>query len=78
MGRGRAALRAGDRDERLDGSPTLRGYTQHEYARMLIRRGAPDDDRRASELLRAACGGYEQLGMTAWQASAVGDLATFA
>jgi DNA-binding SARP family transcriptional activator/tetratricopeptide (TPR) repeat protein len=53
-------------------------HTQHEYARMLIRRGAADHDSRASELLRAACGGYEQLGMTAWQASAAGDLATLA
>jgi DNA-binding SARP family transcriptional activator len=53
-------------------------HTQHEQARMLIRRAAPDHERRASELLRAACRGYEQLGMSAWLASAAGDLATLA
>ena len=49
-------------------------HTQHDYARMLIRRGAPDDERRASELLRAARGGYEELKMTSWQANTTTEL----
>jgi DNA-binding SARP family transcriptional activator/tetratricopeptide (TPR) repeat protein len=48
-------------------------HTQHDYARMLIRRGDPGD--RAGELLREARDAYETLGMTAWHETAAGDLA---
>jgi hypothetical protein len=48
-------------------------HTQHDYARMLIRRGNPDD--RARKLLREARDAYETLGMTAWRETAAGDLA---
>jgi tetratricopeptide (TPR) repeat protein len=48
-------------------------HTQHDYARMLIRRGDPGD--RARELLREARDAYETLGMTAWRETAAGDLA---
>jgi DNA-binding SARP family transcriptional activator len=50
-------------------------HTQHDYARMLIRRGDPNERRRASELLQAAGGAYEELGMTTWAGSASEDLA---
>ncbi|MGH7856860.1 MAG: ATP-binding protein [Candidatus Binatia bacterium] len=40
-------------------------HTQHEYARMLIARGGPDDARRASELRSAALETARNLGMTA-------------
>jgi hypothetical protein len=53
-------------------------HTQHDYARMLLRRGAPDDESRAGELLQAARSGYKELGMTAWQADATADLAGLA
>jgi len=53
-------------------------HTQHDCARMLIRRSAQDDERRASELLRAARSGYKELGRTAWQTSATADLASLA
>jgi tetratricopeptide (TPR) repeat protein len=48
-------------------------HTQHDYARMLIRRGNPGD--RARKLLREARDAYETLGMTAWRETAAGDLA---
>ena len=56
------------------GSPPWTAHTLHDHARMLIRRGAPDDERRATGLLRAARHGYEELGMTSWEESAAADL----
>ena len=50
-------------------------HTQHDYARMLIRRDGADGQKRASELLQAARSGYQELGMTAWQTKATADLA---
>jgi hypothetical protein len=48
------------------GTPPWVAHTQHDYARMLIRRGESNDGRRAQELLQAARDGYEKLGMTSW------------
>jgi hypothetical protein len=50
-------------------------HTQDDYARMLIRRGDPDDAKRASELLEAARGSYRELGMAPWEAKATAELA---
>jgi tetratricopeptide (TPR) repeat protein len=49
-------------------------HTQHDHARMLIRRGAPKDESRAGELLQAARHDYKQLGMTGWVESASAEL----
>ena len=65
--------RALEMNARMGAQPWV-AHTQHDYARMLIRRGAPDDERRASELLRAARGGYEELKMTSWQANTTTEL----
>jgi DNA-binding SARP family transcriptional activator len=51
-------------------------HTEHDYARMLLRRGTQGDTTRAAELLRAARGVYEELGMTGWRAKATADLAS--
>jgi DNA-binding SARP family transcriptional activator len=67
--------RALELNARMGARPWV-AHTQHDYARMLTRRGAPGDDKRASELLQAARNAYEELGMTAWQTSATADLAS--
>ena len=72
---GRHFERALELNARMGARPWV-AHTQHDYARMLIRRSAPDDARRASGLLKAACSGYEELGMTTWQANATADLAS--
>jgi tetratricopeptide (TPR) repeat protein len=69
--------RALEMNARMGARPWF-AHTQHDYARMLLRRGAPDDERRAGELLQAARSGYKELGMTAWQADATADLAGLA
>jgi tetratricopeptide (TPR) repeat protein len=51
-------------------------HSQHDYARMLVHRGASGDETRAQELLRGACGGYEALGMASWLSRANADLAS--
>jgi tetratricopeptide (TPR) repeat protein len=53
-------------------------HTQHDYGRMVILRGDTGDEARAEELLRAAAGGYEELGMTAWHERAMADLSGIA
>jgi tetratricopeptide (TPR) repeat protein len=53
-------------------------HTQHDYGRMLIRRGDSGDAARAEEQLRSAASGYEELGMTTWQESAAADLSAVA
>ena len=53
-------------------------HTHEDYARMLIRRGALDDAHRASELLEAARGTYQELGMDAWEAKATAELPNLA
>jgi hypothetical protein len=53
-------------------------HTQHDYGRMAILRGDSGDEARAEELLRAAAGGYEELGMTAWHERAMADLSGIA
>jgi tetratricopeptide (TPR) repeat protein len=53
-------------------------HTQDDYARMLIRRGAPDDERRASELLEAARSTYRELDMDPWETKATEELANLA
>jgi DNA-binding SARP family transcriptional activator len=52
-----------ERNARI-GSPLWVAYTQHEYARMLLLRGQPDDRRRAGELLDEALATAEELGLT--------------
>jgi hypothetical protein len=51
-------------------------HTQHDYARMLSGRRDSRDDERARQLLEAAQGAYEQLGMTTWAKNASADLAS--
>ncbi|HEY0345719.1 MAG TPA: BTAD domain-containing putative transcriptional regulator [Solirubrobacteraceae bacterium] len=46
------------------GSALWVAYTQHEYARMLLRRGQPGDRSRAGELLDAALATADELGLT--------------
>ena len=70
---GRHFERALEMNARMGARPWV-AHTQRDYARMLIRRGAPDDERRASELLRAARSAYEELGMRPWQLSTANDL----
>jgi tetratricopeptide (TPR) repeat protein len=62
-------------NRRIGAGPWV-AHTQHDFARMLLRRGAPGDERRRAELLHAARSGFDELGMTAWQASAAADLAS--
>ena len=50
-------------------------HSQHDYGRALIRRGGSDHLRLGSELLRAACDGYQELGMGSWQDRAAAELA---
>jgi DNA-binding SARP family transcriptional activator len=66
--------RALEMNARMGTRPWL-AHTQHDYARMLIRRGGPDDKERARGLLHEARDLYEDLGMTTWGESAAGDLA---
>lgn len=66
--------RALDMNARM-GTPLWVAHSQHDYGRVLIRRGARGDVTRASELLLAACRGYEELGMTSWQTKASADRA---
>jgi tetratricopeptide (TPR) repeat protein len=49
-------------NERMGARPWL-AHAQEEYARMLLRRDAGDDRKRAEELLSRAHATYEQLGM---------------
>jgi DNA-binding SARP family transcriptional activator len=56
------------------GTAPWTAHTQHDYARMLIRRGGQGNGTRAAELLRAAMSCYEELGMTSWQERAAADL----
>jgi DNA-binding SARP family transcriptional activator len=70
---GRHFERALEMNARMGARPWV-AHTQHDYARMLMHRGAPDDQRRACGLLRAARSGYEELGMTSWQANATAEL----
>ena len=66
---GRHFERALEMNARMGARPS--GWrTQRDYARMLIRRGAQDDERRAAELLRAARSAYEELGMRSWVSTA--------
>ena len=74
---GRHFERALEANARMGARPWV-AHTQHDYARMRIRRGAPADERRAFDLLQAARAGYEELGMTTWQASATADLTSLA
>jgi DNA-binding SARP family transcriptional activator/tetratricopeptide (TPR) repeat protein len=46
------------------GSSLWIAHTQHDYARMLLRRGRPEDRRRARELLDEALATVEELGFT--------------
>ena len=43
-------------------------HTQHDYARMLIRRDAAGDGRRGRQLLEATQAAYRDLGMKPWEA----------
>ena len=43
-------------------------HTQHDYARMLIRRDAAGDRRRGLQLLAATQEAYRDLGMKPWEA----------
>jgi tetratricopeptide (TPR) repeat protein len=67
--------RALELNTRMGARPWV-AHTRHDHARMLLRRGAPEDRQRADELLKLACRGYDELGMTSWQARAKADLAT--
>jgi hypothetical protein len=49
-------------NERMGARPWL-AHTQHDYARMLLARGNPEDAARADELLAAAEATYRELGM---------------
>ena len=69
--------RALEMNARMGSRPWV-AHTQHDYGRMLIRRGAAGDEARGAELLRAAASGYEEIGMTSWQESATSDLAGIA
>jgi DNA-binding SARP family transcriptional activator len=65
--------RALEMNARMGARPWV-AHTQLDYARMLIKRGAGEDGRRASELLRSAGTGFEELGMTSWAETASADL----
>jgi DNA-binding SARP family transcriptional activator/tetratricopeptide (TPR) repeat protein len=49
-------------------------HTQHDYARMLIRRDAVGDRRRGLQLLAATQEAYRDLGMSPWEARAEEEL----
>jgi hypothetical protein len=55
-------------------TPLWVAHAQHDYARMLIRRGDATAAKRARELLQAARSAYKELRMTTWAQSAAGDL----
>lgn len=50
-------------------------HTQHDHARMLIRRGPAADPAKPAALLRAALGVYRELGMRPWEDRAGAELA---
>ena len=50
-------------------------HTQHDHARMLIRRGPAGDPAKPAALLRAALGVYRELGMRPWEDRAGAELA---
>src|SRR5215211_903349 len=50
---------------RMGARPWL-AHTQHDYARMLLNRGAPGDREKAGELLELALETYRHLGMLTW------------
>lgn len=50
---------------RMGARPWL-AHTQHDYARMLLRRDRPGDKERALELLAQAVTTYQELGMEGW------------
>ena len=49
-------------NERMGARPWL-AHTQHEHARLLLRRNARGDRERADELLSRAQASYDELGM---------------
>jgi DNA-binding SARP family transcriptional activator len=60
---------AADHNEQMGARPWL-AHTHHDFARMLLMRGAPSDRARAQRLLISATEQYEMLGMTPWLARA--------
>jgi hypothetical protein len=60
---------AAQHNDRMGAQPWL-AHTHHDYARMLLTRGAPGDRSRAQQLLASAAEMYDRLGMSPWLAEA--------
>jgi DNA-binding SARP family transcriptional activator/tetratricopeptide (TPR) repeat protein len=56
-----------DSNTRMGARPCV-AHTQHDHARMLIRRGSPEERHRGLHLLAATREAYRDLGMTPWEA----------
>jgi hypothetical protein len=56
-----------DTNTRMGARPWV-AHTQHDHARMLIRRGGPEERHRGLQLLTATREAYRDLGMRPWEA----------